>query len=456
MQESISDVLLQIEYTNEEIRRCRGGGTGGRRRVALQQQLVRLTETLVERCCDESISELLGGEASWDGRWLFSSPCAARVANGLKLAKIAEAALAGDTLEQLESERLLCADQLVVDGLGGGLAVSRGALRLGARFYRVLVNAVLAVCFFYLPQRSRMALGYSSRAVDALASCCPDVSPEILLPCALQCGGQKMASRIVSIVSSHGSVLAACGKLGDALTYSQLAATLAKGLKEHVFTDKFAFEAFSAPAGGPAAHGTGEIVSPSLLALWTDRSVALLCSLALYNVASVLRHMRSRRPGESSIVARSDDVHSGDLAACERDTLAACAAYAAVDLPRDSPFMALIESRLFEAQLEVTASGDTADLGGKHRIHPVDLLRPLSRQHAAREAAPTSLVGRGGSLANAPPNTTLMFLRGAVGLLSQKRAMRRQASTGKHRVESAKAPRMQQIPMSHFSSWLHE
>jgi hypothetical protein len=275
-----------------------------------------------------------------------------------------------------------------------------------------------------------------------------------------------MAARIVTIVSSHGSVLAACGNISEALTVCQLAGTLAKGLRERMFLDMAASAIGASPPHRPAATTATSSradqnpnVSPSLLALWSDRSAALLSCLCMYNVACVLRTMRGGDSAQqrNGVSTKTMPLFSGGsrrkLAQCEHDALAACVAYGAVDLSPRDPFLALLQSRLFEARQAVAADDDS----GQHRRgHVADQLWQLHRHEYANnnEASLTATPSQQARVVSGhrPADNSLRYLRGAVGLLHQQRAMRRQSAGGGRGPRSS----VQHLPLSRFSSWLEE
>ena len=442
-------LLQQIELAKDDLERCRGG----RERVLRLHSLISLHEQLIEAYCDAALGHLLGGDVAWSGRWLFHSPTTLMVEGAMKLAKMGEVTALCDLLRSNDTQLMLYAQR-------SQDAATRGTLILKAVFKRVLVNSILAVCYFYLPGRGRVALGYSSAACDLLASCCPS-SPEDLVPCALRCnsssssmGWAGRAARIVSILSSHGSILAQLGKLPEALTTCQLAVSLAKQLKDADFADRMRLPRRPAGAGidtrvteleqPPFSTSLADATGPSLLALWTNRSTALLCSLTLFNVSHAIRLMQSAagRAGRAGEKRR--------LVHMERDTLASCASYcSAAELGQRDPFVTMVEARLHEALQIVAREEDegereamaaSAGLAAemlitqqqRQRYHAVDRLGPL-RKTRQDEA-----------------NATLQHLRGAVGLMNQRTAMRRAGSAGRLRRE------VEQLPLSQFSSWLND
>ena len=111
--------------------------------------------------------------------------------------------------------------------------------------------------------------------------------------------------------------------------------------------------------------------------------------------------------------------------------------------------MTMVEARLHEALQIVAREEDegereamaaSAGLAAemlitqqqRQRYHAVDRLGPL-RKTRQDEA-----------------NATLQHLRGAVGLMNQRTAMRRAGSAGRLRRE------VEQLPLSQFSSWLND
>jgi hypothetical protein len=280
----------------------------------LNRQKRRLELQLVDTACREAINVVQRRHPSWSAYCLLLHPHASDVADAMRLVKLAEVTMLTPSVASYYSTLHA---RLPQHPTADPSAI---ALRLRVVWRNICVSGASAAVHFARPNKCRLALGYSQRAVALLrwvvlgidgdvdgysvTNSCADWIGESSIAALLSAcfcedsnreGGRHhrtassvlrsgSAERIVGLLSSHSVILKSCEKFAEAAVVSLAASRAADALRDEV-----ALRVSCIPTEAAADVSCVDAHS----------SATLLVALTLYNASSCMEAVGSEAASRS-------------------------------------------------------------------------------------------------------------------------------------------------------------